>query len=88
MRLRSSLLSFSLASSTFFFSNVALAGDAVVVPFYSPNLPAVKVGNITSLITSEVDFSGRYDMVFPADARPKALTPKCLKVGILFKTDC
>lgn len=79
MRLRSSLLSFALASSTFFFSNVAIAGDAVVVPLYSPNLPTVKVGNITSLITSEVDFSGRYDMVFPADSRPKALTPKCLK---------
>ena len=79
MRLRSSLLSFAVASSTFFFSNVAIADDAVVVPFYSPNLPSVKVGNITSLITSEVDFSGRYDMVFPADARPKSLTPKCLK---------
>jgi hypothetical protein len=79
MRLRSSLLSFSFASLTFFFSNIALAGDAVVVPLYSPNLPAGKVGNITSLITSEVDFSGRYDMVFPADSRPKTLTPKCLK---------
>ena len=79
MRLRSSLLSFSFASFSFFFSNVAFAGDAVVIPLYSPNLPAAKVGNITSLITSEVDFSGRYDMVFPADARPKSLTPKCLK---------
>ena len=40
MRLRSSLLSFSFASLTFFFTNVASAGDAVVVPLYSPNMPA------------------------------------------------
>ena len=79
MRLRSSLLSFAFVSSTFFFSSTALAGDSVVIPLYSPNLPAVKVGNLTSLITSEVDFSGRYDMVYPADARPRSLTPKCLK---------
>ena len=61
------------------YSGVALAGDAVVVPLYSPNLNAQKVGNITSLITSEVDFTGRYDMVSQADARPSSLTPKCLK---------
>ncbi len=79
MRLRSSLLTFAFASSTFLLSNTALAGDSVVIPLYSPNLPTVKVGNLTSLITSEVDFSGRYDMVYPADARPKTLTPKCLK---------
>lgn len=79
MRLRSSLLSFVFTSATFFFSNTAIAGDSVVIPLYSPNIPAAKVGNLTSLITSEVDFSGRYDMVYPADARPKSLTPKCLK---------
>ena len=46
----------------------------------------MKVGNLTSLITSEVDFSGRYDMVYPADARPKSLTPKCLKSVSCLKT--
>ena len=61
------------------YHSVALAKDAVVVPLYSPNLNAQKVGNITSLITSEVDFAGRYDMVSQADARPSSLTPKCLK---------
>ena len=79
MNFRSSLMSFALASSSLLFSNIAYAGDSVVIPLYSPNLPAVKVGNITSFITSEVDFSGRYDMVSQADVRPKTLTPKCLK---------
>jgi len=79
MNFRSSLMSFALAGSTLLFSNIANAGDSVVIPLYSPNLPAAKVGNITSFITSEVDFSGRYDMVSQADMRPKTLTPKCLK---------
>ena len=60
-------------------SNQAFAADSVVVPLYSPNLNSSKVGNITSLITSEVDFSGRYDMVSQATQRPSTLTPKCLK---------
>ncbi len=61
------------------FSNIAFAQDAVVIPLYSPNLNSQKIGNITSLITSEVDFAGRYDMVSQADSRPSSLTPKCLK---------
>lgn len=61
------------------YSGIATAGDAVVIPLYSPNLNAQKIGNITSLITSQVDFAGRYDMVSQADLRPKSLTPKCLK---------
>ncbi len=79
MRIHSSLWAFAIAGSTMLYSNAAFARDSVVVPLYSPNLDANKVGNITSLITSEVDFSGRYDMVSQADSRPKALTPKCLK---------
>jgi hypothetical protein len=50
-----------------------------VVPLYSPNIDSNKVGNLTSLITSEVDFSGQYDMVSQVSQRPKSLTPKCLK---------
>ena len=61
------------------FTAQAMAADSVVVPLYSPNLNSSKVGNITSLITSEVDFSGRYDMVSQATQRPSTLTPKCLK---------
>ena len=61
------------------YSGIAMARDTVVIPLYSPNINAQKVGNITSLITSEVDFAGRYDMVSQADVRPKSLTPKCLK---------
>ncbi len=79
MRIHSSLWAFAIAGSTMLYSNAAFARDSVVVPLYSPNLDANKVGNITSLITSEVDFSGRYDMVSQADNRPKSLTPKCLK---------
>ena len=79
MRLRSSLLSFAFASSDILLFNTALAGDSVVIPLYSPNLPRAKLEILPQLITDEVDFSNRYDMVYPADARPKSLTPKCLK---------
>lgn len=61
------------------YSSAAFAKDAVVIPLYSPNLNSQKIGNITSLITSEVDFAGRYDMVSQAESRPSSLTPKCLK---------
>ena len=57
----------------------AFAKDAVVVPLYSPNMDAGKIGNITSLLTSEVDFSGRYDMVSQANSRPSTLNPQCLQ---------
>ena len=79
MSIRTRLLTVALLGSSLLYSTDALARDSVVVPLYSPNVDANKVGNITSLITSEVDFSGRYDMVSQADSRPKSLTPKCLK---------
>jgi|GEM_PF-6347227 len=79
MSVRSSLLTVALIGSTMLYSNTAFARDAAIIPLYSPNVNPQKIGNITSLITSEVDFSGRYDMVSQADQRPKSLTPKCLK---------
>jgi hypothetical protein len=79
MSVRSSLLTFAIIGSTMLYSSTAFARDAAVIPLYSPNVNSQKIGNITSLITSEVDFSGRYDMVSQADQRPKSLTPKCLK---------
>ena len=60
-------------------SPTVLAGNATVVPLYSANVDAQTIGNLTSLITSEVDFSGRYDMVGQVDSRPSTLNSNCLK---------
>ncbi len=64
---------------SFSFGSTAFAEEAVVIPLYSSNVNTQTVGNLTSLITSEVDFSGRYDMVSQIDQRPSTLNTSCLK---------
>jgi len=62
-----------------FCGSTALADEAIVIPLYSSNVNTQTIGNLTSLITSEVDFSGRYDMVSQIDKQPSTFNTGCLK---------
>jgi hypothetical protein len=72
-------IKFLVVLISFFCGSTAFADEAVVVPLYSSNVNTQTIGNLTSLITSEVDFSGRYDMVSQIDKRPSTLNTNCLK---------
>jgi len=57
----------------------ALAGDAVVTPLVSSAKDAKASYNMASLISSEMDFLGAYDMVDQLDPPVSGLTANCLR---------
>lgn len=58
--------------------SVALAGDAVVTPLVAKGIDPLVNLNMTSLISSELDFMGTYENVDQMTDVPKGLSASCL----------
>jgi hypothetical protein len=58
--------------------SLALAGDAVVPPLVGKAVDPLVVLNMTSLISSELDFMGKFDNVTQLDAMPAGMNLGCL----------
>jgi hypothetical protein len=68
-----------LALLALFGSSTSFASDIVVAPLYSSSVDGKVVGNVSSLIASELDFMGEISSVIELDARPSNLGPNCLR---------
>ncbi|MBN2798185.1 MAG: hypothetical protein JXX28_03490 [Deltaproteobacteria bacterium] len=73
------LLSRLLPFATLLVSGAAWAGGTVAVaPLISKGANDMEISNVTSLITSELDFRPEYDGAQELDSRPGSLTASCL----------
>ena len=61
-----------------FAPGVANAASAVVTPLVAKGLDAKIAGNVTGLVSSELDFSGAYDTVTELSTAPAGLNEKCV----------
>lgn len=59
-------------------SSTALAADAVVPPLLTRGMDPLQTLNMTSLVSSELDFLGQFDGVKQLDAAPAGFNGKCL----------
>ncbi|MDP6935240.1 MAG: hypothetical protein QGG40_20135, partial [Myxococcota bacterium] len=57
---------------------LAWAGDAAVTPMVNRGVDPVVAGNITSMVTSELDFTGEYGFVDEISPSPAAMNSNCL----------
>ncbi len=61
-----------------FAPGVASAATAVVTPLVAKGLDAKIAGNVTGLVSSELDFSGAFDTVKELPTAPSSLNDKCV----------
>ena len=59
-------------------STNAFAGKVVVPPLVPRSVPAQTTANMTTLIASELEFTGEFDTVVQLSTRPSQLGPNCL----------
>lgn len=60
-------------------SSIAHAGNAVVPPLVTRGMDPLQTLNLTSLVASELDFLGEFDMVDQLESAPSTLNSRCLE---------
>lgn len=59
-------------------SGMAMAGDIVVPPILARGAPSQTAANMTTLVASELEFTGEFDTVHQLATRPSQLGTNCL----------
>lgn len=59
-------------------ASTAIAGDVVVPPILARGAPSQAAANMTTLVASELEFTGEFDTVHQLSSRPSQLGTNCL----------
>ena len=81
MRRKSWVRPFLAAAAALALPAVAAAGDVVVPPLVAKGIDPLVVLNLTSLLSSELDFMGNWDEVNQLDSIPSGLNSTCFTSG-------
>ena len=66
-------------ASVFLTGGMAVAGDVVVPPILARGAPSQTAANMTTLVASELEFTGEFDTVHQLETRPSQLGTNCLQ---------